>query len=269
MLGSSGASFARLLDELGAAVDGGADGAVIGDGLLKAADVLNGQGALRRAVTDPTTSPEAKSALATDVFASHLDAGSAALVASATTTRWGRSGDLADVLGQLGVMAIVKAADKAGEGDRVEGELFTFGRAVTENPDLRGALSDPARTVADKQALVRSLLSGKAATATVRLAEESVKGTHHTVIRALNEYTRTAASARNRMVATVRVARPLGAEQATRLAAALGGEQKRPVHLNMVVDPAVVGGIHVEIGDHVVDGSISSRLDDARRRVAG
>ncbi|MCW2754841.1 MAG: synthase subunit delta [Marmoricola sp.] len=269
MLGSSGASFARLTDELDAALADGADGAALGDGLLTAAEVLRGQAALRRAVTDPTMPSEAKSALATNVFASHLDAAATALVASATTTRWGRSGDLADVLGQLGVMAIVKAADKAGEGDRVEGELFTFGRTVTENHDLRDALSDPARSVADKQALVRSLLSGKAATATVRLAEESVKGTYRTVIGAIDEYTRAAASARSRLVATVRVARPLAAEQATRLSTALGGAQQRPVHLNMVIDPSVVGGVHVEIGDHVVDGSISSRLDDARRRVAG
>jgi F-type H+-transporting ATPase subunit delta len=224
---------------------------------------------LRRAVTDPTMPPESKAALASSVFASHLDASATKLVASSTTTRWGRSGDLADVLGQLGVMAIVKAADKAGEGDRVEGELFTFGRAVTENHDLRDALSDPARTVADKQVLIESLLGDKAASATVRLARESVKGTYRTVTGAIDEYTRAAASARNRLVATVRVARPLGEEQATRLASALGGESKRPVHLNMIVDPAVVGGIHVEIGDHVVDGSISSRLDDARRRVAG
>lgn len=269
MQGSSGASLARLVDELGAAVDGGADGAVLGDGLLKAAEVLAGQGALRRAVTDPTTTPEAKAALTTSVFSAHLDAAATKLVASATTTRWGRSGDLAAALGQLGVMAIVKAADKAGEGDRVEGELFTFGRAVTENPDLRGALSDPARSASDKQALIRSLLTGKASSATIRLAEESVKGTHGTVTRAINEYTRAAAAARSRLVATVRVARPLAADQATKLAAALGGTQQRSVHLNMVVDPAVVGGIHVEIGDHVVDGSISSRLDDARRRVAG
>jgi len=269
MLGSSGASLARLIDELGAAIDGGADGAVVGDGLLKAADVLSGQGGLRRAVTDPTTTPEAKAALTADVFGSHLDPASTSLVASATTTRWGKSGDLAKALAQLGVMAIVKAADKAGEGDRVEGELFTFGRTVTDNPDLRGALSDPGRTVADKQALVRSLLTGKASSATVRLAEESVKGTHHTVTRAIDEYVRAAADARGRLVATVRVASALGNEQATRLAVALGGESKRSVHLNMIVDPAVVGGIHVEIGDHVVDGSISSRLDDARRRVAG
>jgi F-type H+-transporting ATPase subunit delta len=269
MLGSSGASLARLSGELDAALDGGADGAVLGDGLLGAAEVLRGQVALRRAVTDPTTASESKSGLARTIFSAHLDAGTVALVASAVSTRWGSSVDLPEALGQLGVIAIVKGADRAGEGDRVERELFAFGQAVTENHDLRDALSDPARSVEDKQALVRSLLEGKASSATVRLALESLAGNHRTVTAAIDEYTRVAAAARSRLVATVRSAFPLTAEQSARLAASLGGEQQRPVHLNQVVDPALVGGIHVEIGDHVVDGSIASRLDDARRRIAG
>ena len=37
----------------------------------------------------------------------------------------------------------------------------------------------------------------------------------------------------------------------------------------MVVDPDVIGGIRVEIGDDVIDGTIASRLDDARRKLVG
>jgi len=269
MLGSSAASVARLTDELTTVIDGGPDGAVIGDGLLNASAVLRDQVALRRAVTDPSTEAEAKSGLARSVFGSHLDAAVVDLVASASGSRWGSSRDIAEALEQLGVIAVVKGADRAGDGDRLEAELFSFSRAVIENPELRSALSDPARSIADKQDLVSSLLDGKAVAATVRLAREAVNGTHGTVANALEEYSRTAASARERLVATVRVAQPLTDEQSSRLAAALGREQARPVHLNTVVDPELVGGIHVEIGDFVVDGSISARVDDARRQVAG
>ena len=269
MLGSSAASVARLTDELSAAIDGGADGAAVGDGLLAAAAVLRDQVALRRAVTDPSTESEAKAGLARSVFGSHLDGAVLDLVAGAAGARWGSSRDLPEALEKLGVTAIVRGADAAGDGDRLEDELFTFGRAVIENPDLRSALSDPARSVADKQELVSALLEGKAAAATVRLAREAVNGSHGTVTSALEEYGRTAAGARQRLVATVRVARALTEEQSTRLAEALGRENSRPVHLNTVVDPTVVGGIHVEIGDFVVDGSISARVDDARRQVAG
>jgi F-type H+-transporting ATPase subunit delta len=49
----------------------------------------------------------------------------------------------------------------------------------------------------------------------------------------------------------------------------LARQYDRPVHLNVVVDPDVIGGIRVEIGDDVIDGTVVSRLDDARRRLAG
>ena len=49
----------------------------------------------------------------------------------------------------------------------------------------------------------------------------------------------------------------------------LARQYDRPVHLNVVVDPEVIGGIRVEIGDDVIDGTVSSRLDEARRRLAG
>ena len=51
--------------------------------------------------------------------------------------------------------------------------------------------------------------------------------------------------------------------------AALARQYGRPVHLNVVVDPEVIGGMRVEIGDDVIDGTVASRLDDARRRLAG
>ncbi|MCW2785495.1 MAG: synthase subunit delta [Marmoricola sp.] len=269
MLGSSAASLARLNDDLVAALGGGADGAALGDGLLAAAEVLRSQVALRRAVTDPSTEAAAKSGLARSVFGGHLDAATLELVATASGARWGSSRDLPDVLEQLGVIAIVKAADAQGDGERLENELFTFGRTVIENPDLRAALSDPARSTADKQDLVSSILAGKASPATIRLAREALTGTHGAVTTAIDGYCQVAASARSQLVATVRVAQPITDEQSARLAKALGREQDRPVHLNMVVDPTLVGGIHVEIGDFIVDGSISGRVDDARRRVAG
>ena len=269
MQGSSGESLNRLSAELGSAIEGGADGAVVGASLFQAADVMRAQPALRRAATDPSTASEAKSALARGVFESHLDPATTQLVASASALRWASSGDLGAALEQLGVVALVKAADARGDGDRLEDELFRFGRAVNDNPQLRDALSDPARSVADKQALVRNLLEGRASDGTVRLAERSVSGVHLTVARAIDAYTRLAAETRNRLVALVRTARPLTDDEHSRLGKVLATQLDRPVHLNVVVDPSLVGGVRVEIGDQVIDGTIASRLDDARRRLVG
>jgi F-type H+-transporting ATPase subunit delta len=267
--GSSAESLARLTEALGSSLDGGADGAAVGEGLFAAADVLREQPALRRALTDPSSQPEAKSGLAAGVFGDHLDKAATELIAQAAGMRWAASGDLATALEHLGVVALVTSADRAGEGDRLETELFGFGRLVAANPDLRDALSDPARPASDKRGLVRTLLEGKVSGATLRLAERAVSGVHLTVARAVDVYGRVAAESRNRLVALVRVANPLTDADRQRLSGVLADQYDRPVHLNVVVDPSVIGGIRVEIGDQVIDGTIASRLDDARRRLAG
>jgi F-type H+-transporting ATPase subunit delta len=134
---------------------------------------------------------------------------------------------------------------------------------------LRSALSDPARSVDDKAGLVDSLLEDKALPATVTLAKQSLAGTYHTVTNALAAYREVAAQTQGEVVATVRVARPLRGADQDRLAETLGAQYHTTVHLNVVVDPDVLGGVRVEIGDEVIDGTIASRLDDARRRLVG
>lgn len=269
MQGSSGDSLARLTEQVAAAVDGGGDGVELGTGLFAASAVLADQPALRRALTDPSSEAAARTGLAEGVFGRHLSSAASSVVGAAAGLRWASSGHLAAALEQLGVTAIVRAADREGAGDRVEAELFGFGRTVVENPDLRSALSDPARSVADKQALVRTLLEGKAHADTVLLVGQAVAGRHLTLTRAIDTFVELAARTRNRLVALVRVAEPLGDAEEKRLAAALSAQYDRTVHLNTVVDPSVLGGIHVSIGDEVIDGTVSSRLEDAARRLAG
>jgi F-type H+-transporting ATPase subunit delta len=269
MHGPSADSLARLTDQVVSAVDGGGDGAELGTGLFAASGVLADQPALRRALTDPSAEVEARSSLATSVFGKHLSDAAGSVVSAAAGQRWTSSADLAPALEQLGVVAIVRAADREGAGDRVEAELFSFGRTVIENTDLRSALSDPARSVADKQSLVRSLLEGKAHSGTVQLVEQAVGGSHLTLTNAVDAFVELAARTRNRLVALVRVAQPLGDDEEKRLAAALSAQYDRTVHLNTVIDPSVLGGIHVAVGDEVIDGTVSSRLDDAARRLAG
>jgi F-type H+-transporting ATPase subunit delta len=86
---------------------------------------------------------------------------------------------------------------------------------------------------------------------------------------ALESYQKIAADHRERLVATVRAARDLGDQEQRRLQEALASQYSRPVHLNVVVDPSVLGGMLVSIGDDVIDGTVAGRLDDARRQLAG
>jgi F-type H+-transporting ATPase subunit delta len=71
------------------------------------------------------------------------------------------------------------------------------------------------------------------------------------------------------MVATVSSARPLAAAQLERLEKGLAAQYGRALRLNQVVDPAVIGGLRVQVGDDVIDGSIASRLGELRLQLAG
>ena len=269
MQGASSDSLHALTEALGAAVEGGADASRIGDDLFAVAEVLRREPGLRRVATDLSVTPEAKSGLLRGIFGQQLDPASTDLVATAAGRRWAATRDLPVALEHLGVVAVVRGAEQKGKADDLENELFAFERLASESPELRDALSDPARDVADKRRLLRDLLDGKASSATVRLAEQAVSGSHRTVAVALETYQKIAAEHRNRLVATVRVARDLDGQEQNRLQEALAAQYSRPVHLNVVVDPTVLGGVRVSIGDEVIDGTVAARLDEARRQLAG
>ena len=269
MRGASAESQEALIAELESAIAGGADGNRLADDLFGVAQLLRSEPGLRRILTDQSTAADAKEGLVRRIFGTKLDDRSVDLLGSASRRRWAGTRDLGDALEHLGVVAVVKAADRAGEADALEGQLFAFGRMVSENPQLRDVLSDPARSDQDKRSLLRGLLEGKVTSGTLRLAEQSTSGSHRTVAVAVDEYQKIAAKQRDRLVALVRVARRLDESTAQRLAAALSDKYGRPVHLNEVVDSSVIGGVRVEIGDDVIDGTVVSRLEDARRRLAG
>jgi F-type H+-transporting ATPase subunit delta len=163
----------------------------------------------------------------------------------------------------------VAAADAAGELDALETELFEVGRLVQTDAELRGVIADRTVPAAAKGSLLSDLLGGKVADSTLALAVQAAVGRTGSFERSLAGFGDAAAARRQRLLAEVRVAFPLDDASATRLAAALGKKYGRDVHLNIVVDPSVVGGISVSVGDEVVDGTMSTRLETARRQLAG
>jgi len=268
MRGSSAEALAGLTEELLARAEEGEPGR-IADDLFAVANLLRQSPTLRRVATDVSVPAEAKANVLRGLVQDQIDAPSMQLVEKAAGMRWSATRDLADALDHVAVIAVVKDAERAGQADALEDELFEFARVVEENPQLRDALSDRARSLEDKRQLVRTLLEGKATGSTVRLVEQALTGTFRTVGQALEAFRRITAEHRNRLVAVVRVAEELGGSEVQRLESALSGQYGRPVHVNVRRDPQVIGGVKVEIGDDVIDGTVATRLDEARRRLAG
>jgi F-type H+-transporting ATPase subunit delta len=262
--GGSAEAQAQLLEELEGLSDGGQK---LGEELFGVATLLRSEPALRRVTTDAAIEPGAKADLAGNVFGGTLGDSALGLVKSAVQQRWTASRDLADVIEHLGVLATVRSA---GDDDsRISNELFEVRQAVDAANGLRNALSDPSRPASDRAGLLRTLFEGKVLPGTLLLVEQAANGSHGAIDGALENFQHTAAHAAGEKIATVHTARELSDDERTRLAEALRAQYDSAIHLQVVVDPDVVGGLRVAIGDDVIDGTVASKLEDVHRRLVG
>jgi F-type H+-transporting ATPase subunit delta len=269
MRGASAESRAELVSQLDRAL-GSSDAARLGDDLFGVASVLRSEPGLRRVATDVSTDASAKAGLVRGIFEGKLSEPAVDLVTEAVRRRWTSARDLADTLEELGVRAVVHSAGSSpADSGQLSDELFTVHRLVEEDVELRSALTDPARSVADRRQLLANLLDGRALDATVTLAQQSLSGSYRTPGVALEAYEKVAASVHSQRVARVHVAQELSESEQLRLQQALSRQYGREVHVNVVVEPGLLGGMRVEIGEDVIDGTVAARLDEARRRLAG
>ncbi|WP_446458498.1 F0F1 ATP synthase subunit delta [Streptomyces rochei] len=270
MNGASREALAAARERLDALTDStSVDAGSLADELAAVTALLHREVSLRRVLTDPAQAGEAKAELAQRLLGAQISGQTADLVAGMVRSRWSQSRDLVDALEELANTADLTAAQKRGRLDNVEDELFRFGRIVASNTELRAALTNRSATAAAKSELLRGLLGGRAERTTERLVTRLVTAPRGRSLESgLESLSKLAADRRDRMVAVVTSAVPLSDTQKQRLGAALAKVYGRPMHLNLDVDPEVLGGIRVQVGDEVINGSIADRLEDAGRRLA-
>ena len=242
----------------------------LADELFAVARLLDGQITLRRSLSDPSGKPEERAALADRLFASRLSPAALDLVETVARLRWSRPPDLVEAFMELGTEAALDAADARGELENVEDELFRFGRIVGGNRELGRVLSDRKASAEGRSSLLDSLLAGKANPVTAQLVRNVLTGPHGgSAEYAIERLSDVASRRRGQSVARVTTAVPLTDAQEQRLTQVLGRIYGRTIGLQVTVDPSVLGGLIVQVGDEVIDGSIAHRLEAAHRRLAG
>jgi F-type H+-transporting ATPase subunit delta len=236
--------------------------------LFAVADAVDASPSLRRALADPTRPEEARAELARTIFDGKTSVAALTLVEGAVRLRWRTASSLPAALDRQGVRAALRGAVDAGTIDAVEDELFRFGRVVDGDHELRRALGDRLVPSVARQQLVTDLLHGKAQPVTEQLARRAVLARERTFDLTITSYVTVAAALRHFLIANVTVARPLSDEQAARLRATLTTQLGRPVTLQVEIDPGVLGGVRVQIGFEVIEGTLAGRLESARRQLS-
>jgi F-type H+-transporting ATPase subunit delta len=164
--------------------------------------------------------------------------------------------------------ALFSVAEAEGVLGAVEDELFAFAKAIEQNSRLREALTDPALPSENKRGLITDVLGERAHPLTGSLLGFIVdSGRSRELAGIVQELATVAAERRRHALAEVRTAVPLSDERRARLADALAKATGKALEVKVVVDPGVIGGVVAHVGDEVFDGSIRTRLDEAKQHL--
>jgi ATP synthase F0 subunit b/ATP synthase F1 delta subunit len=243
------------------------------DGLTKLADelasvakLLVSEPVLAKHLAEPTDDAAPKARLVDSLLSGKVGDQALSIVRTAATQRWSVESDLVDGVEHTARLALLKRAEVAGEVDEVEDQLFRFGRVLDAEPRLVGLLSDYSTPVDGRIALLDKVVGGAGANSTaVALLEQTV-----TLLRgeradeAVIDLAELAVARRGEVVAQVNAAAELTDAQRTRLTEVLSRIYGHPVSIQLHVDPELLGGLSIAVGDEVIDGSIASRLAAAQ-----
>ncbi len=243
----------------------GADGLAVGENLFQAARALGDSAQLRAALADPAADPEAKATLVAAVFAD-MPTGARDLLTALVSNRWSNQDELLAGIEEIGIRAV---ASSAPQGTSIEDELFAFSNAVTGNAELELAVGSKLGSLDAKGSLVNALLSGSSAQ-TRAIVEQVVRQPRGRRIgQVLAHVASIVADDAGLRIATVVTAAPLTPAQLARLTTGLARAYGQDLKVNQVIDPSIVGGVRVQIGDDVIDGTVATRLTDLRLALAG
>ena len=239
--------------------------------LFALVDVLDHNGTLRRAVTDSSRDAAARQGIVNSVFDGKISSQAMAVLTNAVAQRWSEDSDLSDALERAAVLAVIASAQSRGGVnalDEVLNELLTFVRTVDSNAQAQEALSDHQASKEAKKKLAVAL-GGPATTAEGVLLLERVgsnpRGRH--AARVADEFAEIIVKRQNRYIARVTSAINLSQAQLERLGRALNAVYGRELKLDVSVDPAVLGGLRVQVGDEVIDGTVETRMSDLSRSI--
>ncbi|MEU6696677.1 F0F1 ATP synthase subunit delta [Pseudonocardia sp. NPDC046786] len=261
-------ALAALTERLDAHADGASarDLTTTADELFAVARFLDGERAIQRLLADASSPEETRVDLVNRLLGNQLSQPTVELVSELARKRWSKTSDVVTAAETLARLAAVAVAEKTSSLDEVEDQLFRFGRILGREPQLNSLLADTTKPVEGRLRLLDEVLGDRVYPVTATLLREAVRlprGRHLDVV--AEQLAELAAARRNRSVAKVRTPVELTSEQEAKLEDTLGRIYGRKISLQVELDRNLLGGLVVQVGGEVIDGSVAGRLAAARR----
>ncbi|KAB7331167.1 F0F1 ATP synthase subunit delta [Bifidobacterium longum] len=241
----------------------------IGNELFTITKVLDDSIQLERALTDPSRPVADKVAVLKELLGDNAHPMTMEIMTDLVSRRWSRARDIANAVEDFGVDAMMYYADATDATLQVSIELSELHSALLNLPVVRAKLYDYQATSEARVKLFHEVFSGKTLNkVTMRLAEHATCNLRRrryleTIQWLINKFSRHMGES----MVTVTTATPLKKEQIKRLVEVYSAKVGRQVHINSVVDPTVLGGMRIQVGDEVTDNTVVAQLQSLHRKV--
>ena len=242
----------------------------LSDELTAVGKVLLDEPILARHLAEATGETDAKKQLLNRLLGGRVGSTTLDLLDTAVSVRWSRTEDFAGAIQHVARLSLLARADRDYQADEVAEQLFRFGRVLDSEPQLTTLLGDYSKPASDRVALLRNVLdraSGTNQTATALLSQTVELLDGERVDEAVRDLAQLAVARRGEVVAAVSAAAELSDSQRRRLTEVLSRIYHTPVSVQLTVDPELLGGLSVAVGDEVIDGTLASRLAAAATKL--
>ena len=242
----------------------------VADDLASVAKLLTRESVLTRHLADPADDPTPKLGLLETLLEGKVGDTSLEVLKAAVSGRWSSDANLVDAVEHVARLALLVRAEREEVAGDVEEQLFRFSRILDTQPGLATLLSDYSAPTEGRVKLLRDVLdSGSGVNATtVQLLSQTVE-----LLRgeraddAVLDLAELAVARRGEVVAHVSAAADLSDAQRTRLTEVLTRIYGHPVSLQLHINPELLGGLNIAVGDEVIDGTLSSKLAAAEMKL--
>jgi F-type H+-transporting ATPase subunit delta len=263
----------NLLDKFGEISKNADDEALstLANELASVVSLLNREIVVTRYLSLPSDDAAPKVQLVERLLSGQVGDATLDVLRAAVAERWSANADLVDGVEQAARQALLVRAEKADQVDEVEEQLFRFSRVLESQPRLSILLGDYSAPAQGRIELLHKVL--ESADDTINPIAEALLSQTVELLRgeaadaAVLKLAELTVSRRGEVVAHVGAAAELSDDQRNRLGEVLSRIYHHQVKVQLQIEPKLLGGLKISVGDEVIDGTLSSRLASAENHL--